>query len=75
LVVFDEVSRFATLCGLPRLFNGTVGNLRGISTRQIERATVEAERPIAFHVDGEPVQGGTRLDARVRPGALRICVR
>jgi YegS/Rv2252/BmrU family lipid kinase len=75
LVVFEEVSRFATLCGLPRLFNGTVGRVRGVSTRQIECATVEAERPILFHVDGEPVQGGTRLHARVRPGALRISVR
>jgi YegS/Rv2252/BmrU family lipid kinase len=75
LVVFEEVSRFATFCGLPRLFNGTVGRLRGVSTRQIERATVEAERPIPFHVDGEPVQGGTRLHARVLPGALRISVR
>ena len=28
-----------------------------------------------FHVDGEPVQGGTRLEARVHPGALKVCVR
>jgi hypothetical protein len=28
-----------------------------------------------FHVDGEPVQGGTRLDALVLPGVLRVCVR
>ena len=27
-----------------------------------------------FHVDGEPMQGGTTLVARVHPGALRICV-
>ena len=27
-----------------------------------------------FHVDGEPVQGGTRLEARVLPGVLRVCV-
>jgi hypothetical protein len=28
-----------------------------------------------FHVDGEPVQGGSRLEARVHPGALKIAVR
>jgi len=33
---------------------------------------VESEQPMTFHVDGEPVQGGTRLDARVHPGVLRV---
>jgi YegS/Rv2252/BmrU family lipid kinase len=75
LVVFEEVSRLATIVGLPRLFTGSVGRLRGVSNQQVERATIEAEGPMAFHVDGEPVQGGTRLDARVLPGALRIAVR
>jgi hypothetical protein len=27
-----------------------------------------------FHVDGEPVQGGTRLEARVHRGALQVSV-
>jgi YegS/Rv2252/BmrU family lipid kinase len=74
MVVFEEVSRFATVCGLPRLFNGTVGRLRGVSTEQITEATVEAAQPIAFHVDGEPVQGGRSLRAQVRAGALNVCV-
>jgi diacylglycerol kinase family enzyme len=75
LVVFEEVSRFATLCGLPRLFNGTIGRLRGVSTQQVREAIVRADVPMRFHVDGEPVQGGTRLDARVHPAALRVCIR
>jgi diacylglycerol kinase (ATP) len=74
MVVFEEASRFATVCGLPRLFNGTVGRLRGVSTEQITHAVVRAAQPIAFHVDGEPVQGGTSLRAQVRAGALRVCV-
>jgi diacylglycerol kinase family enzyme len=75
MVVFEETSRFATLWALPRLFTGGVGRLRGITTEQIERATIESDVPMRFHVDGEPVQGGTRLEARVHPGALRVCVR
>jgi diacylglycerol kinase family enzyme len=75
LVVFEEVSRFSTLCALPRLFTGGIGRVRGVSIRRIERTTIESERPMTFHVDGEPVQGGTRLDARVHPSALRVCVR
>jgi YegS/Rv2252/BmrU family lipid kinase len=75
LVVFEERSRLATVFGLPRLFNGTVGRLRGVSTRRVQHATVQAEAPIGFHVDGEPVQGSERLEATIHPAALRVCVR
>jgi diacylglycerol kinase family enzyme len=30
---------------------------------------------MTFHVDGEPVAGGTRVVVRVHPAALRIAVR
>jgi diacylglycerol kinase family enzyme len=73
LVVFEEVSRVATVWALPRLFGGGVAGIRGLSWQQIERATVESDTPMRFHVDGEPVQGGTVLEAHVLPGALRIC--
>ena len=49
--------------------------MRGCTIRQIERVTIEADRPMMFHVDGEPVEGGTRLAVRVHPGALRVAVR
>src|SRR5262245_28287953 len=74
LVVFEEVSRLATLAGLPRLFTGTIGRQRGVSIQRIERATIESDQPMVFHVDGEPVRGGTHLETRVLPGALRVCV-
>ena len=73
MVVVEEQSRLATICGLPRLFTGGVNRLRGVSTKRIERAIVEADEPMRFHVDGEPVQGGNVLEARVRPGALEVC--
>jgi YegS/Rv2252/BmrU family lipid kinase len=75
LVVFEEVSRLRTLCAVPRFFAGRVTGLRGWSIEQIERAAIESDRPMRFHVDGEPVDGGTRLEARVHPGALKVCVR
>ena len=75
LVVLEERSRFSTMFALPRLFMGTVARAAGVSTDQIERLTIESDRPMTFHVDGEPVSGGTRLDVRVHPGALRMCVR
>ena len=39
---------------------------------RVRQATIECDEPMIFHVDGEPVQGGTTLRARVHPGALRV---
>ena len=75
LVVLEERWRLATLSQLPRLFNGTVERIRGCTIQRIREVTVEAELPMIFHVDGEPVIGGTQLHARVHPGALRVAVR
>lgn len=75
LVVFEEVSRFRTFCAVPLFFAGRAAGLRGLSIERIERATIESDRPMTFHVDGEPVRGGTRLEVRVHPAALNVCVR
>ena len=75
LVIVEERSRLATLCQLPRLFNGTAERIRGYSIRRIRRVTIACDQPMLFHVDGEPVEGGTALTALVHPGALKICVK
>jgi diacylglycerol kinase family enzyme len=75
LVVFEESSRVATLFAVPRLFVGGLNRVRGVTSQQVERVAIESDRPMTFHVDGEPVRGGTRLEGRVLPGALHICVR
>jgi diacylglycerol kinase (ATP) len=75
LVVLEERSRIATLCHMPRLFNGTVGRVPGCTIRRIREVTIESDQPMAFHVDGEPVAGGTHLRARIHPGALMVAVK
>ena len=72
VVVIEERSRFGTVCQLPRLFNGTVARIRGCTMSRVEHATIECDEPMMFHVDGEPVQGGTTLRARVHPRALHV---
>jgi len=72
MVVFEERSRLATLLALPKLFTGRVESARGVSIRKVTSAIVESDAPMVFHVDGEPHEGGTRLEARVYPGALRV---
>jgi YegS/Rv2252/BmrU family lipid kinase len=75
LVVVEESARWRTIVNVPRLFNGSIGRMPGCSIDRIREARIEADRPMTFHVDGEPVEGGTRLDVRVRPAALQIAVR
>jgi len=75
LVVMQERSRFTTLRHMPRLFNGTVDRIPGCTIRRIREVTIESDQPMAYHVDGEPVAGGTKLKARIHPGALMIAVR
>jgi diacylglycerol kinase (ATP) len=75
LVVVEERSRWQTLWNVRRLFTGTIDRMPGCVIRRVARATIESERPMVYHVDGEPVEGGTRLRVRVHPGALRIAVK
>jgi diacylglycerol kinase (ATP) len=75
LVVVEERSRLRTVCAVPRLFNGTVARIAGCRIKRVRDVIVEADQPMTFHVDGEPVQAGTRLRARVHPGALRVAIK
>lgn len=75
LVTMDERTRIRTMLALPRLYLGGLRRVRGVEMRAIERVTIEAREPIRFHADGEPREGGTRIDVRVLPGALRVAVR
>jgi len=74
LVVMEEHSRLNTIAQLPRLFQGTVHRAKGCTMRRVTRATIESDQPMKFHVDGEPVEGGTSLRVRVHPGALYVAV-
>jgi YegS/Rv2252/BmrU family lipid kinase len=75
LVVVEERWRIATFCRTPRLFTGSLASAGGCSIRRIRAATIECVEPMTFHVDGEAIAGATRLEARVHPGALRVCIK
>jgi len=74
LVIVEERSRLATMSSLWRLIDGSVHRAPIWSSRSVRQVTIQSDAPMMFHVDGEPLQGGTRLEARVHPGALRVCV-
>ena len=74
LVVIEEDSRLKTVMQMPRLFQGTIDRAKACSIRQITEATIESDKPMNFHVDGEPVAGGKSILVRVRPRALYVAV-
>ena len=74
LVVVEERTRLATVWSMRRLVRGSVDRAAAWSSRRVQRVAIESHAPMMFHVDGEAIQGGTRLEARVHPGALKICV-
>ena len=74
LVIIEETSRLRTVVQLPHLFLRTVERAAGCSIRKIRAATIESDQPMKYHVDGEPVSGGTSLRVRVHPGALYVAV-
>jgi YegS/Rv2252/BmrU family lipid kinase len=72
LVVVQASSRLRTFANVPRLFTGTADRVPGCTMRRIRAAAIEADEPIVFHVDGEPVLGGKSLNVRIHPGALWV---
>ncbi len=72
VVVVEERSRLHTLGQLPWLVTGRIERSRLWSSRRSAAVTIESDRPLAFHVDGEPVRGGTTLRARVHSRALYV---
>jgi diacylglycerol kinase family enzyme len=73
--VFQESTRLGAILTIPRFFTGGFERVKGVTARKIERLTISADRPIQYHVDGEPAEAGTTLEGRVLPSALRIAVR
>jgi diacylglycerol kinase (ATP) len=74
VVVIEDRGALGRLGLAPRFFDRTIHKAPGVLTMQAREVEVRGRAPIAFHVDGEPQQGGEVLRARVRPGALRVRV-
>ncbi len=71
-VVISSRTPGAALWAIPRLFRGTLDRAAGVTVARVKAATVCADRPLAFHADGESYVGGHSLSVRVMPGVLRL---
>lgn len=74
LVVARRRSVARTLIAARRLFDGTIASDAGVTLRTVTEVAIAGDGPIAYHVDGEPCQGGNELRVEIRPGALSVRV-
>ena len=74
LVVVEPLSPLRIAARIPALFLGTLRNGPGLVMRRAASFAISADRPIPFHVDGEPRAGAETLALCVHPGALQVRV-
>lgn len=71
-VIVEDRPPLSRLWLARHLITRTPQRAERVRFESVVQATIETDRPIAYHVDGEPGRGGTTVAVRVRPGALRI---
>lgn len=74
LVVVDAQPLWRIVSRIPDLFRGRLQPGRGLHMHAITGALITAERPIAYHADGEPGLGGVSLRVTVEPSSLWVRV-
>lgn len=75
MVVFEERSRLTTIANVPKLFTGRIVDVPGVTIRRISETVVNADAPMAVHVDGEPAQGGSEIRVKVEQRVLKVVAR
>jgi diacylglycerol kinase (ATP) len=71
-MIVEERSVLARFWHARHLATGTVHLAPRVTTARITSASIEADGPIEFHVDGEPGIAEGRIDVQVLPGALKV---
>ena len=74
VVVVPRMPLVRLLRYLPRVLAGAIEAVPGVSVVKVAHATIQGTSPLAYHVDGEPHEGGMRLSLSVRPHAVRVRV-
>lgn len=57
-----------------RLFNGTFSGSRHVTTRTAQKIELFLDRPVAYHIDGEPQEERDEFRINVVPGAIKVIV-
>jgi YegS/Rv2252/BmrU family lipid kinase len=71
-VIVNDRPLLARLWSVRHLAFHTAQRARGVTFRSIERAVVESDEPMDYHVDGEPGVANGQVTVRIRPNLLRV---
>jgi diacylglycerol kinase (ATP) len=71
VIVSGELSKLGFLATFPKVFSGTHVAHPAVRVQRAARVDLEAERPLAVHVDGEPA-GTVPVSLRVVAGAIEV---
>ena len=71
VIVSGELSKAGFLKTFPKVFSGRHVEHPLVTCHRAERVDLEADRPVAVHVDGEPA-GGTPASFEVVAGAIAV---
>jgi YegS/Rv2252/BmrU family lipid kinase len=74
VVVIGDRGMLGRIGLAPRAFDRTMDKAAGVTMLRGARVKVTSAGPTAFHVDGEPHQGGALVEAWIHPAALRVKV-
>ncbi len=74
VVIVEYRALWRTVWHVPRLFTGGLARVPGVRMRQAVEVVVSSDRPLLFHLDGEPGRSDVAVSVRVRPQALRVRV-
>jgi YegS/Rv2252/BmrU family lipid kinase len=57
-----------------KLLSGNVLKSKKVKFKQIEHLTISSDKPFYFHLDGEPIEIGNKLEIKVHPSSLHVLV-
>ena len=75
VMVVSGISRLKILCLLPTAFSGKHVGFKGVDIVRCRKLTVETDRALPIHTDGEPCFLRWRAEVSILPEKLRVIVR
>jgi len=69
-----ELPKAEIMAAVPQLFRGTLDRNPNVEYFKVKKVEIRADRPILFHVDGDPVETTEELTIEVLPKALNVLV-
>jgi diacylglycerol kinase (ATP) len=72
--IVDDRSVIARFLSVPYLAFAAAHRASGVTVSHVREAIIEADGPMAFHVDGEPDIVERRMEVAIIPGALTVKV-